>query len=110
MELAARNVEDLVAEGLVGVSENGVTTKIPASFRLLYIHKKAAGITFSKMSKGKKDQAFDDISCLCWSLTRAALSGSVHCFSQDRSFFVSILCFGCAKASSVCSGVPSGEA
>ena len=51
-----------------------------------------------KMSKGKKD----DISCLCWSLTRAALSGSVHCFSQDRSFFVSIMSLFWLRQSVLC--------
>ena len=51
--------EDLVAEGLVAVGENGV--KIPALCRLLYTHQKTAGITFPKMSKGKKDQVCNNI-------------------------------------------------
>lgn len=61
VEMAARDVEDLVAEGLVAVGENGVTTKIPALCRLLYTHQKTAGITFPKMSKGKKDQVCNNI-------------------------------------------------
>ena len=116
-EVELAGMEDLVPEGLGAVSEDGVTAKIPALCRLLCTHKKTAGIRFPKMYKGKNDQVSDSaflFSVLWWSLTRAALSGSVHCCSKDRSqqgsFILCLYSFGCAKASSVCSGVPSAEA
>lgn len=55
MDLAARDIEDLIAAGLVSRTKDGVNMTHYELCRVLYYHKKRAGVTFPKMSKTKKD-------------------------------------------------------
>ena len=55
MELAARDIQDLIADDVVTIGPNGLNVTYASLCSLLYAHRKRAGVSFPKMPRGKKD-------------------------------------------------------
>ena len=55
LDLAARDIEDLIAGGIVTRTKDGVNLSHCELARALYHHKKRAGVTFPKMTRTKKE-------------------------------------------------------
>ena len=70
VELAARDLEDLIAEGQVARTKNGINLTFPELCRVFYSAKKRAGVTFPKMTRAKKEV----VVCLACSRTHVLLS------------------------------------
>ena len=55
MDLAARDIEDLIAEGKVMRVKSGIDLSLAETCRALYNSKKRSGVTFPRMSRAKKE-------------------------------------------------------